>query len=95
VPEDLGEVGPLSRGQLVGVLCTEVRLDGGDLGVADALGARDGGAAVNAGEDVRHGPSRRSRSANRATTSRSISGSALFGSVAATSRARKRPPTAE
>ena len=56
--EDLGEVGALVYRELVGVLRTEVRLDGRNFGIADALSTGDGRAAVQAGEDVCHGPSR-------------------------------------
>jgi len=56
--EDLGEVGALAYRELVGVLRTEVRLDGRNFGIADALSTGDGRAAVQAGEDVCHGPSR-------------------------------------
>jgi hypothetical protein len=55
--EDLGEVGALVYRELVGVLRTEVRLDGRSFGIADAFSAGDGRAAVQAGEDVCHGPS--------------------------------------
>jgi hypothetical protein len=49
VTEDLGEVEASVHRKLVGVLRTEVRLDGDDFGIADALSAGDGRARVPTG----------------------------------------------
>jgi hypothetical protein len=55
VTENLGEVQLPSRGDRVGVLPKQVRLNGCGFSIADPLGAGESGATVQAGEEVRHG----------------------------------------